>query len=114
MLCPQNLRDPVVKIVVCEDGAEQLLLCLNGMGHAKRGHITCRGLQIRNLIHIRLLKSSRLLQVRMFGHVEQIGAQPVDKRHYRQALGRISRLFARYSGALVPIYFASHENGRGA
>jgi len=50
----------------------------------------------------------------MFGHVEQIGAQPVDKRQNAQAFGRISRLFARYSGAIVPVYFAPHENGRGA
>ena len=49
------------------------------MRHTKSRYVARGGLQIRNLIHIRLLNGSGLLQFRMFGHVEQIGAQPVDK-----------------------------------
>ena len=79
MFSTQNLRNAVKQIVVCEDGAKQLLFGLNGMRHSKSRYVARGGLQIRNLIHIRLLNGSGLLQFRMFGHVEQIGAQPVDK-----------------------------------
>jgi hypothetical protein len=105
MLSSQNLCDSVEQFVVCKDGAKQLLLGLDGMWHAKRGHVARWGLQIRNLIHIGLLTWSRLLQVRMFDHVEQICAQPVDKPQIACSLRIIFRFCSRYGGVKLPIYF---------
>ena len=99
MLCAQNLSDPVEQIVICKDGAKQLLLGLDGMWHARRGHVACWGLKIRNLVHIGLLTGSRILQVRMFDHVEQICAQPADKSQVACSRWVIFRICARYSSA---------------